>query len=139
MLGCASRESSLRGIIFTALIFSLAFGLHIVFALKEWTILFRLIAIDLFLLTTAFAQLSLIFGGPTDMDIARKTLNFGTILSIPLTMAYFWAVNEMYWDNWILLTIFIPLLFYYPSLNRLPQLSGLIYDNSSIQITFEEC
>ena len=138
MLQWPSRESSMRGILFTGLIFGLAFCLHIIFALKQWDLLFHLIAIDLFILSTAFAQLSLIFGGPTKIDVAKKTLNLGTMLSIPLSIAYFWAVNEMRWDTWISVTIFIPLFFYYLTLNRLSQLSGLIYATSSFDILIEE-
>lgn len=104
------RSSVWRGIIFTSILFVVDFVLHIIFAANGWDIAFKVIAIELAILSICFAPIALLFGGPTNHEDGLEVIQIGTWFAVPLTVGYFWAVNGMTWSIWLIGTTAFPLL-----------------------------
>ena len=105
-----SRWNPWRGIILTLVIFAIEFGLHIVFAAKGWELLFLFVVIDLFILSVFFAPVALILGGPANHYVGQQVIAIGTTIAVPLTMGFFWAVNDMTWSYWLIGSTALPML-----------------------------
>tara|TARA_B100001105_G_scaffold103194_1_gene82772 strand:- start:83 stop:484 length:402 start_codon:yes stop_codon:yes gene_type:complete len=105
-----SRWNPWRGIILTLFIFAIEFGLHIVFAAKQWDALFLFVVIDMFFLSVCFAPIALILGGPANHHVGEQVIGIGTTVAVPLTMGFFWAVNDMTWSYWLIGSTALPML-----------------------------
>ncbi len=105
-----SKETPAFGIIITGILFSLAFGLHILFAALDWDVLFSLVAVDLFVFSQFYAPISLFIGSPKSFDEKKRTVLIGSFIGSPLTIGFWFAVNERNFEPWLILTGFIPIL-----------------------------
>lgn len=110
VMGFFARDRPWGGLLATAALFAVAFLLHIWFAANDWELMFQLVAIDLFILSHATGPCIIIIGGQTN-DVARKTaMSLGLMISLPLTIGYWWGVNQMQWAEWLPSTILLPIL-----------------------------
>ena len=104
------RKTPIFGILTTGLLFSLAFGLHILFAALDWDILFSLVAVDLFVFSQFYGPISVFLSSPKDFIEKKNTLFIGSLIGSPLTIGFWFAVNERTFEPWLILTGFIPII-----------------------------
>ena len=104
------RQTPAFGIIITGLLFSLAFGLHILFASLEWDVLFILVAVDLFVFSQFYGPISVFLSSSKDFKEKKNTLFVGSLIGSPLTIGFWFAVNERTFEPWLIFTGFIPII-----------------------------
>ena len=104
------RNTPAFGIIITGLLFSLAFGLHILFASLEWDVLFSLVAVDLFVFSQFYGPISVFLSSPKNIKEKKNTLFVGSLIGSPLTIGFWFAVNERTFEPWLIFTGFIPII-----------------------------
>ena len=104
------RNTSEFGIMATGAIFTLAFCLHILFAALDWDILFSLVAVDLFVFSQFYGPISVFLSSPKDFIEKKNTLFIGSLIGSPLTIGFWFAVNERTFEPWLILTGFIPII-----------------------------
>ena len=103
-------ETPAFGIIITGVLFALAFALHILFAALDWDILFSLVWVDLFVFSQFYGPISLFIGSPKPFDEKKNTVLIGSLIGSPLTVGFWFAVNERNFEPWLILTGLIPIL-----------------------------
>ncbi len=108
IVGVFNRDQPWTGLVIVMLIFCVDFLLHILFASLDWKIPFLLVAIEIALISHAVGPITLIIGGQRNRSDQNIVMKIGVALSIPLTMGFWWAVNDMSWANWIATTILFP-------------------------------
>ncbi len=109
------------------LFFAIDFSLHIIFAAQGWDFLFRLITIEIAIIVHAFGPLAVIIGGQRNSDDRVRAMKFGMALALPLTIGYWWAVNDMSWSDWLVATILVPLAVHVGLWNHHSWLASLFF------------
>ncbi len=110
-------------------LFSLDFVLHIIFAANDWDIAFRIIAVEIAIVVHFFGPLSLIAGGPNNELAQKRTMRVGTLVGSILTIGYWWAVNGMQYDHWIMVTPVLCILIYLLLISQSKRLAELFYSS----------
>ena len=91
--------------------------------------MFKIIAVEIAIIVHAVGPLALLIGGQRSSTDQKIAFQIGSILSIPLSIGYWWAVNGMSWENWLVLTPMFALvihLFFWP---RQLWLASLFFTN----------
>ena len=104
-----NRDQPWTGLIAVLLFFGFDFLLHILFAALDWDLMFRIIAYEIALIVHTVGPLALLIGGPRNELAQNQAMKFGLIIAMPLSVGYWWAVNDMSWSMWLPATILIPI------------------------------
>lgn len=126
-VGVFNRDQPWTGLGIVLFVFTLDFVLHIVFAAQGWDFLFSLVAIEIAIIVHAFGPLVVLIGGQRGEDDRVRAMKYGLMLALPLTIGYWWAVNDMSWSDWLVATILIPLAVHASLWNRHSWLASLFY------------
>lgn len=126
-MGVFNRDQPWTGLGIVLFVFTLDFVLHIVFAAQGWDFLFSLVAIEIAIIVHAFGPLVVLIGGQRGEDDRVRAMKYGLMLALPLTIGYWWAVNDMSWSDWLVATILSPLAVHASLWNRHSWLASLFY------------
>ncbi|MDP6640708.1 MAG: hypothetical protein QGH90_04850 [Candidatus Poseidoniaceae archaeon] len=128
-MGIFNRDQPWTGLAVVMSVFALDFLLHILFAAWGWTIMFKIIAVEIAIIVHAVGPLALLIGGQRSSTDQKIAFQIGSILSIPLSIGYWWAVNGMSWDNWLVLTPMFALAIHLLFWPRQMWLASLFFTN----------
>ena len=126
-MGVFNRDQPWTGLVVVLLIFCIDFLLHILFAALNWNLMFRIIAYEIALVVHAVGPLALLFGGPRNELAQNQAMKFGLILAMPLSMGYWWAVNDMSWAMWVPVTTLIPIALHMALWRHSSWFAGLLW------------
>ena len=107
--------------------FSLDFILHIIFAANDWDLAFQIVAFEIAIIVHFFGPLALLCGGPIGIDTQKQVMKYGFIIGSVLTMGYWWAVNGMVFDWWIIATPTLCWLAHFSLKSRYDWICRLLY------------
>lgn len=129
VMGVFSRDTPVAGLAITATLFSLSFGMHIIFAAQGWDLLFNLVTIDLFFFTHMAGVVSVVLGGQRSSETRLMTMRIGMAISIPLSVSFWWAVNGMEWANWLAVMALIPIAIHLLLESKETSLASIFWDD----------
>ncbi len=100
-----------QGLIIASTIFWLFFLLHIVFAALNFWNLFNLVAYSLFFCSHFHTLIALYFSNLDDTLTRLNLIKISTFFSIIYSIGYWYAVNDMNFEIWLLFSGLVPLFF----------------------------
>lgn len=115
---------NLGGLFFSSGLFLFLFILHIFFASNELWFLFKVVVISIFFTSHFHSLIVFYFSKNFEKKLIIKLIRISTLLSILYSVGFWFAVNDMNFNLWIIFTGLFPVSLY------LFLLRYLITDNS---------
>ncbi|MAK05373.1 MAG: hypothetical protein CMA03_05775 [Euryarchaeota archaeon] len=102
--------SKIKGLIFASIIFWILFILHIIFASNNLWFLFNIVAILIFFTSHFHSFIALKCFKLENKDDKMILIYLSTFFSIFYSIGYWYAVNQMVFEIWILFMGLIPIM-----------------------------
>ena len=100
-----------RGLIIYALLFSLLFILHIIFAANNQNALFQIVAVVITVMSLFCGLICVLFEAKN--ELYRYVFKFGMVASVPICMGLGWAYNDMSFGSQMVTFPLFSLLIHY--------------------------